>query len=120
MKMYLIALFAFSAGTASGQIPGPDPTQTGTWADARPGQLQNRLRQPPSPPAGGFWVTEETPKHLAIVHFYADSQRELCTDTLRRKHLNLKSRMVVMQLNTRLHTLLDDQSAPASVAVRHP
>ena len=119
MKMYLIALFALSAGTASGQISGPEPPQTGTWSETRAGQLPKRLRQP-SPPAGGFWVIEETPKRPAVAHFYADSQQEIQTDTLRRRHLNLKNPVVVMRLNRRLNALPNNQPAPASVAVRQP
>ena len=119
MKMYMIALFALSAGIASGQISGPDPPKTSTWANAPAGRLPRQPGQLPSP-AGGFWVIEEIPKRSAIAHFYADSKQEIRSDTLRRRHLNLKSRVVVMRFNRRLHALLDHQPAPASVAVRLP
>ncbi len=119
MKTCLLLLGAFAAGTAFGQIPGPVPPQTGPWVTARGVPHQNQVRQATPPPVG-FWVIEEQPKQRAMAHFYANNRQQLRTDTLRQKHLNLKSRAVVVRLNKRLTTALTAQSAPASVAVLRP
>lgn len=119
MKTYLIALFALSSGMAVGQIPNPNSPQTGNVTTARIGQHLSRVRLPALSPVG-FWVVEENVGEQAIVHFYTDNRQKIRTDTLRRKHLNLKNRAVVIRLNKRLNSLIDGQSAPASVADLRP
>lgn len=107
MKTYLIALFLCSSGIAFGQLIDSVPPSTGTRTKAHIAQIQNRFRQSPPLPAGGFWVVEGQPKAPVIVHFYTDNQQELRTDTLTKKWVNLKRRAVIKTLNERLNTLLN-------------
>lgn len=119
MKAYLILLVALSARLALGQTPATNGLQTSTRITARTGPHLSRARQPTPPPIG-FWVVEENGGRPALVHFYANNRQEIRTDTMRRKHLSLKRRAVVVRLNERLNSLFDAQSAPASVASLRP
>jgi|GEM_PF-6958412 len=119
MQTHLL-VFAVSVGTAFGQISDPVPPTTGTWSSIHARQIQSRLRQPAPPFAGGFWVVEENVHRPSVIHYYTDQYHQLSADTLRYKHLNLKSRLTVLQLNRRLNALLDTQPASASVAVLRP
>ncbi len=119
MKAYLITLFALSSGLALGQTPTTNPLQTSARITARTGQHYSRAQQPTPPPIG-FWVVEENVGRPAIVHFYADNQQAIRTDTMRQKHLNLKRRVVVARLNEQLNSLVDAQPVPASVAGLRP
>lgn len=119
-SLFFGSLLALSAPAVYGQIDGPEPPITGTWADRHAIKLKNRLRQPPPPPASGFWVVEENVriKSPVIARFYTDQQRELRADTLPNRRLNLKHRAVVSRLNERLRDLLNGQLMPAPVAIQ--
>ena len=101
-------------GEVRAQIPSPEPPDTGTWTDVRAAQRISHLRQPPPPPAGGFWVIEDHVgrKGPTIIRYFTNLNREIQTDALPRKRLNIKKITVVYWLNDRLGQALAAQQKP--------
>lgn len=110
------------AYSASAQIDSLVPPVTGTWIDLHRNQYTQQRNRPIPFLTEGYWVREDNIQHGSpvIIHYYDGQNRELRTDTIRHKRLNLKRRVVVSRLNERLTGLLVHRQQQLSLSQPTP